>query len=180
MRFKLTYPERIVSRRRELGMTIKDVADISRVDYKKVQDFELKRYKRVEAVHLEAICYALQIHPLELSADYEPPTMPRLTYVGVDGNQIGDYLKTEGISGLEFAKRARIKHDFIYGITRYGQYAIPADVARKIAKAMGLRGFELAPALGIYPGPHGEETYGDLLGEYGGETPEDVNPIPEA
>jgi hypothetical protein len=44
---------------------------------------------------------------------------------------------------------------------------------------MGLRAYELAPALGIWPGPEGEDMYGDLLGPYGGKTPEDVSPLPE-
>jgi transcriptional regulator with XRE-family HTH domain len=179
MKFTLTHPDLLASRRRELSMTIKDVADLSRIDYNKIQDFERAKYKRVDAPLLEAVCYALQIHPLQVSDDYEPPTPPRLSYVAVDGKRVAEHMEEEGENAVQFARRAGVNQNLIYGITRYNQQTIPAEAARKIAKAMGIRAYEMAPALAIYPGPDGEEMYGDLLGSYGGETPEDVSPLPE-
>jgi transcriptional regulator with XRE-family HTH domain len=85
MKFKLTYPERIGSRRRELGMTRYDLARISRVAYSKLTDLERNKYKRVDALVFEAVAFALRIHPLELSAEYEPPEMPTIRHVAVDG-----------------------------------------------------------------------------------------------
>ena len=139
MRFKLTFPERIGSRRRELGMTRYDLARISRVSYSKLTDLERSRYKRVDALVLEAVAMALRIHPLELSAEYEPPANPAITHVAVDGRRIADYLEGEGISALELSKRAGVKHEYVYNVARYDQQTLPADVARKLAKAMGLR-----------------------------------------
>jgi transcriptional regulator with XRE-family HTH domain len=159
-------------------MTKKDVADLSRVDYNKIQDLERKKYKRIDAPILEAVCYALRIHPLELSQDYEPPTMPTLTHVAVDGWRIANYLEGEGISALELSKRAGVEHEYVYNAARYDQQTLPADVARKVAKAMGLRGYELAPVLAIYPDPDGEAVYADVLVEYGGPTPDEISPLP--
>jgi transcriptional regulator with XRE-family HTH domain len=178
MKFRLTHPDLLASHRRALGMTIKDVADLSRVDYSKIQDFERSKYKKIDAPILEAVCYALGLHPLQVSDDYEPPSAPRLSYVAVDGRHVAGYLEREGISALELAKRASISHNYVYGPTSYDQQTIPADAARKLAKAMGLRGYELAPVLAIYPSPDGEEMFGDVLSEYGGFTPNEVRPLP--
>jgi hypothetical protein len=148
-------------------MTIKDVADLSRVDYSKIQDFERSKYKKIDAPILEAVCYALGLHPVQVSDDYEPPPAPRLSYVAVDGRRVAAHMEAEDENAVQFARRAGVNQNLIYGITRYNQQTIPAEAARKIAKAMGLRAYELAPALGIYKGP------------YGGETPENVSPLPE-
>jgi transcriptional regulator with XRE-family HTH domain len=180
MKFKLTSPERIGSRRRELAMTLKDLASISRVDYTRLIDMERAKYKRIDALFLEAVAYALRIHPSERSEDYEPPAISRLSYVGVDGRQIAAYLESEGISANELARRAGISHNYVYGVVSYDIQTIPADVARKLAKAMGYRGFEFAPALYMYPGPDGEMAYRDIASAYGGPTPDDVEPLPKA
>jgi hypothetical protein len=71
-----------------------------------------------------------------------------------------------------------VDQNYVYGIASYGQQTIPADVARKVAKAMGLRCYELAPVLAIYPGPDGEEVHGEVLGEYCGPTPDEVSSLP--
>ena len=101
----------------------------------------------------------------------------------MDGRQIAEYLEAEEISGLELSKRAGVKHEFVYGVASYDQQTLPADVVRKLAKAMGVHGYDLAPALAIYRDPDGEEVdtfYGGAqLGVYGGESPEDVAPLPE-
>ena len=180
MKFRLTHPDLLIHRRRELGLTIKGVADISRLDYSKVQNFERGLVKKVEAPTLEAVCYALGLNPLVVSEDYEPPFFPRFFYVAVDGKRVAAHMEAKGENAVEFARRAGVDKNLVYGLTRYNQETIPADAARKIAKAMALRGFELAPALGIFPGPDGEpvdEFYGRKFGQYGGETLEDVSSL---
>jgi hypothetical protein len=84
---------------------------------------------------------------------------------------VKDYLEREGINPNELARRAGVRNDHTYGLAHYDRRTIPVDVARKLAHTMGLRGFELAPALGIYPGLGGEEVYGDLLDDYVAEAP---------
>jgi hypothetical protein len=63
-------------------------------------------------------------------------------------------------------------------VVRYDQQTLPAGVARKIAKVMDSRSYELAPVLAIYPSLDSEEMFGDVLGEYGSLTPNEVRPLP--
>jgi hypothetical protein len=39
---------------------------------------------------------------------------------------------------LELSKRAGIEHEYVYNLVRYDQLTLPADVVRKVAKAMSL------------------------------------------
>jgi ribosome-binding protein aMBF1 (putative translation factor) len=178
VKFRLDYPEAISVRRREIGMNRAELARISRVDYTKIRDMEHARYKRIDAPILEAVAFALKMHPAQISNDYEPPEYPEVRFVGVNARMVRDHLDREGISGTEFAKRAGVSHNHIYGLINYGQQTVPADVARKLAREMGFRGFEFAPALGLYKAPDGEMMLDELVGRYGGSTPEDVEPLP--
>jgi DNA-binding Xre family transcriptional regulator len=182
MKFTLDNPEELKSRRCQLGMTVKDVANISRVDYKKLIDMERAKYKKIDAPMLEAVCYALKLHPMQVSSDYEPPASPRVTHVAVNGRMIADYLETMDMNAFELANKAGISHGFVYGPAAYDSQTLPAEAARKLAHAMGMRGQELAPALGVWPGPEGEEMsefYGRDFSQYGAERAEDVVPLPK-
>jgi hypothetical protein len=93
MKFRLTDPDALATRRRQLGMTVKDVVELSRVDYGKILDLERAKYKRLDALLLEAVCYALGIHPMHVSDAYEPPAIPRLSYVAVDGRRVAEAMR---------------------------------------------------------------------------------------
>lgn len=110
MRFLLSYPHEIERRRRELGMSLQDVATISRISYTQLQDIERGRIQTLAAPVLDALAETLDCDASRFSADWFPPHAPRVTMVYVRAEMIREYLDKSGLNAHELARRADVPH----------------------------------------------------------------------
>jgi ribosome-binding protein aMBF1 (putative translation factor) len=151
MRFLLSYPHEIERRRRELGMSLQDVATISRISYTQLQDIERGRIQTLAAPVLDALAETLDCDASRFSADWFPPHAPRVTMVYVRAEMVREYLDKSGLNANELARRADVPPPIVYGFRCRGKRSCRAPHAEKLARAMGVAPSEFAPALAVYP-----------------------------
>jgi len=150
-RFHLSYPHEVRRRREEIGMSLQDLCNISRVEYTKLQDIERGKVQHIDSPTMEALLDALDADGESFSYDYAPADYPSVTRVFVRVEVLENYIAEHGLNANEFAARAGVPASTIYGFTRRGKRACRATQAAKIAKAMNIPVEEFAAVLGLYP-----------------------------